>query len=119
MHFYSKLDKIQIRVEGTATLHADDTLADLQWENSPLSSRRCYLAEPGPGSESAGPVSGIPGSIEGRVPTEEEAEGGRKNFCAVKIKVHKIDWLYLSSSGHIRAEFKLKDGKVNAGWIIP
>lgn len=119
LSFYSKEDKIQIRLEGTASIHEDDDVADMQWQSSKLTSRKCYLANPGPGAESPIPDSGVPAIFDGRVPSEEESEAGRENFCAVKVKVNKIDWLYLSSSGHKRAVFDLNEEDVNAGWVIP
>jgi 3-hydroxyisobutyrate dehydrogenase len=117
--FYSKEDKIQIRLEGTASLHVNDELGDRQWHNSRLTSRKCYLAEPAPGTESLNPASGIPEIFAGRLPTEEESEPGRENFCAVKVKVNEIDWFYLSSSGHVRAKFDLRNDDVKSSWIIP
>ena len=117
--FYSKEDKIQIRIEGTATIHENDQLVETQWQNSSISSRKCYLAAPGPGTETLMPGSGIPAVFENRLPDEEESEAGRENFCAVKIKVRKIDWLYLRSSGHLRAMFNLIGDKDKASWLIP
>jgi 3-hydroxyisobutyrate dehydrogenase len=119
LHFYPKDDKIQIRMDGKAATYENDTLADTQWQNSSLSSRKCYLADPQPGTETLKPESGIPQIFGKRIPTEEESQAGRENFCAVKVKVSKIDWLYLSSSGHLRARFELRANQIKSSWIIP
>jgi len=117
--FYSKENKIQLRLEGTAFPHVDDALADAQWRHSRLLSRRCYLTEPAPGTETPGPHIGIPDDLAKRTPSEEESESGRENFCVVKTKIKHIEWLYLRSNGHLRARFFLGQDGYKANWLVP
>ena len=117
--FYSKEDKVQIRLEGKADLHTEGELFEIQWEESRPLSRRCYLIQPGPGSITQEPSSGIPDDLKDRAPTEEESEPGKENFCIIKIDVEYIEWLNLHSSGHLRAKFNISNGEVLSDWLMP
>ncbi|MDX1699435.1 MAG: pyridoxamine 5'-phosphate oxidase family protein [Melioribacteraceae bacterium] len=117
--FYSKEDKIQIRLEGKASLYTEGELFEIQWEESRPLSRRCYLIQPGPGSITNEPSSGIPYDLKDRAPTEEESEPGKANFCIIKINAESIEWLNLHSSGHIRAKFIISKWKVISDWLMP
>lgn len=44
--FYDTTERVQLRLSGVANLHHTDTLADIQWQNTKLTSRRCYLSIP-------------------------------------------------------------------------
>lgn len=121
--------KVQLRIEGRATVHADDALADERWRASAAGSRRCYLAGPGPGAvlDSAG--STLPQALRARRPEPEETERGRGNFAAVATAVEFIDWLHLTADGHRRARFRRVGHAVEGGhdcgqgwrgdWIAP
>ncbi len=117
--FYDTTARVQLRLSGTATLRHTDALADVQWQNTKLLSRRCYLAiAPSTRLEKAG--SGLPESLLKRNPTLEESEAGREHFTVVETHIHTIDWLWLNSSGHQRAKFVWQsDGEVIANWIVP
>ncbi len=117
--FYSKDDKVQLRAEGDASLHFDDELADRQWTESHLRSRRCYLALKGPGQEQKDPAPSLPIAYRDSFPDEKESEKGRENFCVVKIKINYIDWLYLKSEGHVRAKFEIVNGNWHSTYLTP
>lgn len=105
--------KIQLRVEGSASLHADDAIADAAWSGSRPMSRACYGVEPGPGQGLAdGAAFALPGD-------EAGIADGRRNFCAVMIEVQSIEWLYLAIAGHRRALFRRGGGAVDAAWLVP
>jgi len=117
--FYSKDDKIQIRIEGEAIIHNDGYLFEKQWSESKPLSRRCYLIEPGPGASVKEPISGIPEELKDRAPTEAETGPGKENFRVIEIHAKFIEWLNLHSEGHIRAKFDLDKNSYQAGWLIP
>jgi pyridoxine/pyridoxamine 5'-phosphate oxidase len=109
---YDAAAKVQVRVEGQASLHWDDAVADQAWEGSRVFSRICYGAEPGPGRELAGP-----GAF--RLPADEaEIAAGRANFCAVRIIVERLEWLHLAHEGHRRARFDVASS-ANGVWLSP
>jgi pyridoxamine 5'-phosphate oxidase len=111
--------RIQLSLAGTLAL-ADTAATDAAWEGSALSSRRCYLAQPGPGTAAEGPASGLPETLLDRAPTADESLSGRANFALLLFTVAKIEWLELTSQGNRRASFDLADGTRSAGtWLIP
>lgn len=117
--FYNPEVRVQLRLSGKAILHHDSDLANLQWKNTKLFSRRCYLSI-APSSILTKPESGLPESLLRRNPTIEESEAGRENFTVVETRIQTIDWLWLNSSGHRRAKFVWQEnGEKIANWIVP
>lgn len=116
---YDPTAKIQIRVAGRASVEGEGLTADAAWAASNASSRRCYLAQPGPGTVSKTPSSGLPLSAESRVPDIAETESGRANFAIMMVKLHSLEWLYLAHDGHRRARFVWDDGAWRGEWLIP
>lgn len=117
--FYDADARVQLRLSGVATAHHQGELADAQWKNAKLLSRRCYLSI-APSTKLEEPASGLPESLLKRNPTLEESEAGRENFAVVETRIHAIDWLWLNSSGHLRAKFAwLPSGEWAASWVVP
>jgi hypothetical protein len=115
---YDPAAKLQIRVEGRATLHLDDPVADAAWESSRSFSRVCYGVAPGPGT----PIAHGDGFA---LPQDEaEIAAGRANFCAVVIAIERLEWLYLAHDGHRRARFTLNgagqaEAQFAGQWLTP
>jgi pyridoxamine 5'-phosphate oxidase len=112
---YDGAAKIQIRLEGQASLHSEDGVADFAWQASQRMSRACYATMPAPGTAIGAPDAYRPGR------SDAASEGiGRPNFCAVQIKAARLEWLYLLHSGHRRAQFDYApDGSVTSNWLVP
>jgi pyridoxamine 5'-phosphate oxidase len=115
---YDAEARVQVRLTGTAQLESGPS-ADAAWLLSSLSSRRCYLAEPGPGTEIEHAASGLPANFETRVPSAIESEAGRPHFAILLFTVRRIDWLHLAATGHRRARFESIDGDWQGQWLIP
>lgn len=112
LHGYDARAKLQIRVEGSAVVHADDAIADEAWAGSRSMSRACYGVAPAPGSEIE-----APGAF--RLPSEAaEIDAGRPNFSAALIHVERIETLYLDFGGHRRAAFDVAAGGAGR-WLTP
>ena len=112
LHGYDRADKLQIRVEGIASVHSDDGVADQAWEASRLMSRACYATQPGPGSP-------LENESDFFIPADEdEINAGRSNFSAVIIRVESIETLYLDHEGHRRAIFRLAED-MRPQWLTP
>ena len=109
---YDAGSKIQIRVEGTATLHVDDAVADMAWAASRPFSRVCYGTVPSPGTLLGG------GGDFALPAADAEIEAGRANFSTVVIRVHALEWLYLAHAGHRRARFDVQAGQGGV-WLTP
>lgn len=118
-HFYDRDRKTQIRIVGIATLHTDDEVATVAWNEVTALGRRCYGQPLGPGvaSEDADiPLPDLP-ALEAEDPTVVAA--CRANFCTVRCTVTDIDWLHLRFEGHRRARFTRDDDGWTGQWIAP
>lgn len=112
VHGYDARAKLQIRLEGVASVHADDALAGDAWAGSRPMSRACYGVSPAPGSAvAAGDAFRLPSD-------EAEIDAGRPNFSAVIVTVERIETLYLDHAGHRRAAFDLS-AEPGAAWLVP
>lgn len=109
---YDAAAKIQIRVEGRATLHADDAAAAAAWAGSRAMSRVCYGAEPAPGTA-------LPAGGAYTVPDESAAAIGRAHFAAVLVRAERLDFLYLDRRGHRRAAWRRDETGWQGTWLAP
>ncbi|MCP1337398.1 pyridoxamine 5'-phosphate oxidase family protein [Futiania mangrovi] len=119
IHFYDPAAKVQVRLTGTARVHADDALADAAWENTAVFSRRCYLAVDGPGTPSDVPTPGFLPQFETNEQTAEETDAGRAHFAAVVIEAVRLEWLYIAFTGHRRARFDWDGSDWQGRWLVP
>jgi hypothetical protein len=111
LHVYDQAAKFQMRVEGRASLHRDDAVADAAWAGSRAMSRACYGTVPAPGR----PI-GEGGAF--RLPEPDELDAGRANFAAVVVTLERIETLHLAFTGHRRALFRF-EGTWGATWLVP
>jgi pyridoxine/pyridoxamine 5'-phosphate oxidase len=122
--FYAPERKLQLRVEGVASLHTDDTVAASAWDAVTPLGRRCYGQLPDPGSDDAPGDLALPGVV---LPDFDALRAGdpevlarcRPNFCAVQCRVTAIEYLYLRYEGHWRARFERSDEDWTARWLAP
>ena len=117
--FYSQKLKEQLRMTVVSSIHYNDDITLEAWKKTRLMSRKCYLSNNAPGSLSEIPTDGIDLSLKGIEPDEKESEKGYSNFAVVVNKINMIDWLYLSSNGHKRLAFELKNQSWKSNWKIP
>lgn len=117
--FYHPKRKVQLRISGHATLHADDQFADEQWAGAKITSRLNYCAIEPPGTPVDQPSSGLPELLLHKLPTLLESESGRKNFMAIACRIDSMDWLILSALGNRRARFDWDDNRLSSTWLIP
>ncbi len=117
--FYHPKKKVQLRISGQATLHADDRFADIQWAATRITSRINYCSIEPPGTPIDKPSSGLPDFLLNKAPTLLESERGRKNFMAIACRIDSMDWLILSALGNRRARFDWNEKGLNAEWLIP
>jgi hypothetical protein len=117
--FYDHEHKIQIRINGQAEVnHNNDSTAAI-WSNIRSFSKKCYLVEKAPGTQSEIPTSGYPPQFESILPSDAELEAGYENFTYINIQIESIEWLYLHKDGHRRALFNFTDNNINKQWITP
>ena len=113
LHAYDPESKVQIRLEGTATLHADDAVAAAAWAASQPMSRVCYGIDPAPGTAlDAGGAYAQPDP-------EAALVLGRPNFSALLVRADALDFLYLDRRGHRRAGWSRGAEGWAGTWLVP
>jgi len=117
MLFYDKEEKIQVRLKVECTINHDNDITKESWLKTGHMSRKCYLVDNGPGTESSSPTSGLKPELDNFEFTMEQSEAGYKNFTVIQCKIKSIEWLYLAAKGHRRARFDLENNKEH--WLVP
>ena len=117
MLFYDKEEKIQLRLKVKCIVNHNNKITKDSWSKTQHISRKCYLVDNGPGTESDSPTSGLKPELDNFEFTMEQSEKGYKNFTVIQCKVKLIEWLYLAAKGHRRARFDLENNKNT--WLIP
>ncbi len=114
--FYASATKIQLRLEGSASLIVGDE-ADDAWAETSTRSRAAYVSREPPGRAAAGPH---PPDTSDRSVSSAESERGRPNFAIVRTVVRSADWLYLKREGHVRARLLYQEsGQCDCQWVVP
>ena len=117
MLFYDKEEKIQVRLKVECSINHNNTITKKSWSKTQHISRKCYLVDNGPGTESDIPTSGLKPELDNFEFTMEQSEKGYKNFTVIQCKIKSIEWLYLAAKGHRRAKFDLETKKNT--WLVP
>ena len=115
--FYDKEEKIQVRLKVECIINHDNEITKESWKKTGHISRKCYLVDNGPGTESPTPTSGLKPELDNFDFTKEQSEVGYKNFTVIQCKIKSIEWLYLAAKGHRRARFELDNNKEY--WLVP
>tara|TARA_B110001454_G_scaffold197269_1_gene200646 strand:+ start:537 stop:1136 length:600 start_codon:yes stop_codon:yes gene_type:complete len=117
MLFYDKEEKIQVRLKVECIVNHYNEITKESWSKTQHISRKCYLVDNGPGTESKTPTSGLKTELDNFEFTMEQSEEGYKNFTVIQCKIKSMEWLYLAAKGHRRARFDLKNNKEH--WLVP
>ena len=117
MLFYDKEEKIQVRLKVECIVNHENDITKKSWLKTGHMSRKCYLVDNGPGTESEIPTSGLKPELDNFEFTMEQSEVGYRNFTVIKCKIKSMEWLYLAAKGHRRASFDLETNKNT--WLIP
>ena len=103
--------RLQVRLLGTASLHAGDAVARAAWEALPSLARQLYrVAQP-----SGTPVSDPSPNQYGELPEP----AGFAAFGVVEIAYRRIETLRLTGHGQIRARFDWSGDTLSAAWLTP
>jgi len=117
MLFYDKEEKIQVRLKVECTVNHNNDITKESWLKTGHMSRKCYLVDNGPGTESSTPTSGLKPELDNFEFTMGQSEVGYKNFTVIQCKIKSMEWLYLAAKGHRRAKFDLVNNKKQ--WLVP
>ncbi len=111
LHFYDPQQKIQMRLDCMAELHAADEITREAWQRSRPMSRACYaqMSHPGASLENGGDAA---------LSALDEA-AAYANFAVVFARIEALDWLYLAAAGHRRAAFDWRGPEMTQTWLAP
>ena len=118
MLFYDKEEKIQVRAKVVCSINHENEVTKQSWFKTGHMSRKCYLVDNGPGTESPTPTSGLKPELDNFEYTMEQSQEGYKNFTVIQCKIKSLEWLYLAAKGHRRARFEFSD-YTKGYWLIP
>lgn len=110
--FYDPIARWQLRLKGVFLLDPDSSVTESAWKKTTASARRCYQGPFTPGTPSEFPSTNLP-------PTDVGPNIGRENFTRLIFKISKMDWLFLKSDGHQRAQWKILEEDVRGSWVAP
>ena len=123
--FYDKEEKIQVRAKVECTVNHKNEITKQSWLKTAHISRKCYLVDNGPGTESDEPTSGLKPEKDNFDYTMEESEKGYENFTVIQCKIKSLEWLYLAAKGHRRAKFEYANNLgsettfIRKTWLVP
>ena len=118
MLFYDKDEKIQVRLKIECVVNHNNDITKESWSKTQHISRKCYLVDNGPGSESEIPTSGLKPELDNFDYTKEQSEEGYKNFAVLIFSFYSLEFLYLKSSGHRRSIHNWQDD-YKTFWLVP
>jgi hypothetical protein len=102
--------KIQIKLQGSISVHYNDYLTQAAWEGSTTRSKKCYSVKGGSTLEISDPKE--------YDLKDGNIEDGYMNFAVLKFSFNNLEFLHLKSSGHRRAIHNWDDGQ-KSSWLVP
>lgn len=105
---YDQQEHMQIRVDGQATLHQNDALAERHWEQASLAVRHAYGLPHTAGEPLHQPDPKL--QVMRQQHKLGSADQGRHNFVVIQVQVESIDWLQVGTTGQIRAILRAANG---------
>lgn len=116
--FYDRGASLQIRATTRAVVLGKEE-TDARWAKTAAASRKCYLAQPAPGTAVDAYTTGFTGRLDGHeVPTLEETVPARENFTVVRAYIDTLEVLHIKRRGHWRARFRRDDAWAGT-WLVP
>ena len=102
--------KIQIKLQGSISVHYNDHLTQAAWEGSTTRSKKCYSVKGGSTLEISDP--------EEYDLKDGNIEDGYMNFAVLIFSFNNLEFLHLKSSGHRRALHSWNESFTST-WLVP
>ena len=102
--------KIQIKLQGSISVHYNDYLTQAAWEGSTTRSKKCYSVKGGSTLEISDPKE--------YDLKDGNIEDGYMNFAVLKFSFNNLEFLHLKSSGHRRALHSWNES-LTSTWLVP
>lgn len=103
--FYHPKKLLQINLSGVAVIEKDNAFLEELWNSIPENSKKDYTTSRPPGTSIKSPD---------RIEYTDV-----NNFCVLRIKISKIEYLQLKRPNHIRAAFEYKNGTWSGQFLVP
>lgn len=102
--------KIQIKLQGSISVHYNDYLTQAAWEGSTTRSKKCYSVKGGSTLQISDPKE--------YDLKDGNIEDGYMNFAVLKFSFNNLEFLHLKSSGHRRALHSWNES-LTSTWLVP
>ena len=102
--------KIQIKLQGSISVHYNDYITQAAWEGSTTRSKKCYSVKGGSTLEISDPKE--------YDLKDGNIEDGYMNFAVLKFSFNNLEFLHLKSSGHRRALHSWNES-FSSTWLVP
>ena len=102
--------KIQIKLQGSISVHYNDQVTQAAWEGSTTRSKKCYSVKGGSTLKISDPKE--------YDLKDGNIEDGYINFAVLKFSFDSLEFLHLKSSGHRRALHSWKE-EFESSWLVP
>ena len=102
--------KIQIKLQGSMSVHYNDHVSQDAWEGSTTRSKKCYSVKGGSTLKISDPKE--------YDLKDGNIEDGYMNFAVLKFSFNNLEFLHLKSSGHRRALHSW-DESFASTWLVP
>ena len=102
--------KIQIKLQGSISVHYNDQVTQAAWEGSSTRSKKCYSVKGGSTLEISDPKE--------YDLKDGNIEDGYINFAVLKFSFNNLEFLHLKSSGHRRALHSWNESFAST-WLVP
>lgn len=111
--FYDPEKRIQLRLSGHCSIHRNDDETAKTWSILASHNKALYGTNPAPGTQ-------LPAGDAYEVGDIDASPHGEFYFCIVKVFYHQLEWLYLASKGHRRAQYVWQaNGTLTSQWVAP
>ena len=102
--------KIQIKLQGSISVHYNDYITQAAWEGSTTRSKKCYSVKGGSTLQISDPKE--------YDLKDGNIEDGYMNFAVLKFSFNNLEFLHLKSSGHRRALHSWNES-FSSTWLVP
>lgn len=111
--FYDPGQRIQIRLSGNCSIHRNDNETAKIWSILPSQNKALYGTKPGPGTH-------LPTGDAYEIGGIDASQHSEFHFCILKVFYDQLEWLYLASEGHRRAQYAWQsNGTLTSQWVAP
>lgn len=107
--FYHPQKRCQVKIQGRATIHRQDSVSKSHWANVQGEAQKAYQSILAPGTPIETPAAAH---------TWEQA-GDSRHFTVIAIQAEAVECLQLNGLQHLRVVFRKDAGGWSGHWLAP